>query len=158
MNLYELTTNAAYLQQLLEDGDIDEQTFADSIESLMLDTKVESICRVIRNLEAQAAVFKEEADRLTKKRQTAENGVKRLKESLTHFMQTTANKKVKAGLFTVSLGSSTSVEVLNEDMVPECYLTPQPPKVNKTSIGADLKAGVEVPGAQLKTNAYVTIR
>ena len=158
MNLYELTQNAAYLQQLLEDGDIDEQTFADSLESLMIEDKVENICKVIRNLEAQAAAFKEEADRLAKRKQTAENGVKRLKESLVHYMQTTMNKKVNVGLFTVSLGSSTAVDVVNPQALPDCYMKPQPPTVDKTRIGADLKAGVEVPGAQLKTNAYVTIR
>lgn len=158
MNLYELTQNAAYLQQLLEDGDIDEQTFNDSLESLMIDDKVESICKVIRNLEAQAAAFKEEADRLTKKRQTAENGVQRLKESLANFLQTTNSKKITAGLFTVSLGSSKSVEVTGEKALPECYLTPQPPKVNKVEIGAALKAGVAVPGAALTESYYVRIK
>lgn len=159
MTLYELTANAAYLQQLLEDGDIDEQTFNDSLESLMIDDKVESICKVIRNLEAQAAAFKEEADRLAKKKQTAENGVKRLKESLVNFMVTTKNtKKITAGLFTVSLGSTKAVEVTDETALPECYLTPQPPKVDKTSIGAALKAGAEVPGAALKENYHVRIK
>jgi hypothetical protein len=159
MNLYELTANAAYLQQLLEDGDIDEQTFADSIESMMIDDKIENICKVIRNLEAQAAAFKEEAERLTKKKQTAENGVKRLKESLVNFMVTTRNTgKITAGLFTVSLGSSKSVEVLDETALPECYLTPQPPKVDKTSIGAALKAGMDVPGAQLKETNHIRIK
>lgn len=158
MNLYELTANAAYLQQLLEDGDIDEQTFSDSLESLMIDDKVENICKVIRNLEAQAAAFKEEAERLTKKKQTAENGVKRLKESLVNFMETTKGKKITAGLFTVTLGSSKSVEVLNEGELPECYLLPQPPKVDKTGIGAALKAGQEVPGAQLKESYHVRIK
>lgn len=158
MNLYELTANAAYLQQLLEDGDIDEQTFNDSIESLMIDNKVENICKVIRNLEAQAAAFKEEADRLAKKQKTAENGVKRLKESLVNFLLTTNSKKINAGLFTVSLGSSKSVELVEDGAIPECYLTPQPPKVDKTGIGAALKAGKEVPGAALKESYHVRIK
>lgn len=158
MNLYELTQNASYLQQLLEDGDIDEQTFNDSLESLMIENKVENICKVIRNLEAQAAAFKEEAERLTKKKQTADNGVKRLKESLVHHLQTTNSEKIAAGLFTVTLGRSKAVEVLSEKALPDCYFTPQPPKVNKTEIGAALKAGVAVPGAQLTESYHVRIK
>lgn len=158
MNLYELTQNAAYLQLLLEDGEIDEQTFADSIESLMIDDKVENICKVIRNLEAQATVFKEEAERLTKKKQTAENGVKRLKERLVNLLQVTNSEKMKAGLFTVTLGRSTAVDVMNEGLLPEDYLILPQPKVDKTRIGADLKAGLEVPGAQLKESYHVRIK
>lgn len=159
MNLYELTANAAYLQQLLEDGDIDEQVFNDSLESLMIDNKIENICKVIRNLEAQAAAFREEAERLTKKKRAAENGVERLKESLVNFMVTTKNtKKITAGLFTVSLGSSKSVEVMDEKALPNHFLTPQPPKVDKAKISAVLKAGTEVPGAQLKESYHVRIK
>ena len=158
MNLYELTANAAYLQNLLEEGDIDEEIFRDSMESLMLDDKVESICKVIRNLEASAAAFKEEEQRLAKKRTTMENGVKRLKESLLNLMETTKCKKYTAGLFTLSLGTSSSVKLTDETALPACYLTPQPPKVDKTSIGAALRAGQEVPGAELEKSSYVKIK
>ena len=158
MNLYELTATAAYLQNLLEDGDIDEEVYRDSLESLMLDDKVESVCMVIRNLEAQSAAFKEEEQRLAKKRTTVDNGVKRLKESLLNLMETTKNKKLNAGLFTLSLGTSSSVEITSEEELPECYLTPQPPKVDKTAIGAALRAGQEVPGAELKKSSHVRIK
>lgn len=158
MNIYELTATAAYLQALLEDGEIDDQVYNDSIEAMMIDDKVESICMVIRNLESQAAAFKEEEQRMAKKRTTAENGVKRLKESLVGLMQTTQKKKMPAGLFTLALGTSKSVEVLNETELPECYLTPQPPKIDRTGIGAALRAGQEVPGAQLKESVHVRIK
>lgn len=159
MNLYELTANAAYLQNLLEEGDIDEEIFRDSMESLMLDDKVESVCKVIRNLEANAAAFKEEEQRLAKKRTTLENGVKRLKESLLNLMETTKCKKYTAGLFTLTLGTSAgSVKILDETVLPACYLTPQPPKVDRTAIGAAIRAGQEVPGAELEKSSYVKIK
>ncbi len=158
MNLYELTANAAYLQNLLEEGDIDEEIYRDSMESLMLDDKVESVCMVIRNLEAQSAAFKEEEQRLAKKRTTLDNGVKRLKESLLNLLETTKSKKLNAGLFTVSLGTSSSVKLLDEAALPACYLTPQPPKVDKTAIGAALRAGQEVPGAELEKSSHVRIK
>lgn len=158
MNVYELTQNAAYLQQLLEDGDIDEQTYQDSLESMMVDEKVDNVCKVIRNLEAQAAAFKEEEQRLAAKRKVAENGVARLKGSLLELAQAMKDRKAKGTLFTVSVGTSKSVEILAEGMLPKEYLIPQPPKVDKTGIGARLKAGEEIPGALLKESSYVRIK
>ena len=158
MNLYELTQNAAYLQQLLEDGDIDEQTFNDSLESLMIEDKVENICKVIRNLEAQAAAFKEEAERLAKKKKTAENGVNRLKESLVNHLQTTKSEKITAGLFTVTIGTSKAVEVTSEKELPDYVWTPQPPRVNNAAITEAIKSGVAVPGAALTESYHVRIK
>ena len=63
-SLYELTLQAQYLQELLESGDIDETAFADTLEAMDVDTKIENICKVIRNLDADAKAFKEEKDRL----------------------------------------------------------------------------------------------
>ena len=159
MNLYELTNTAAYLQHLLEEGDIDEEVYSDSLESLMLDDKVESVCMVIRNLEAESAAFKEEEQRLAKKRTTVDNGIKRLKDSLLNLMETTKSKKLNAGLFTISLGSSAgSVKIIDEAALPERFLTPQPPKVDRTAIGAAIRAGEEIPGAVLEKSSYVKIK
>ena len=159
MNLYELTANAAYLQHLLEDGDIDEQTFADSLESLMIDDKVESICKVIRNLEAEATAFKEEAARLTKRQKTAENGVQRLKDSLVHYLQTTENPKITSGLFTVSLCKApASCEITSEDQIPDSFFMPQPPVIDRAAIKELLKQGIDVPGARLTQSTYVRIK
>lgn len=158
MNLYELTQSAAYLQQLLEDGDIDEQTFADSIESLMIEDKVESICKVIRNLEAQAAMFKEEAARLAKKQKTAESGIARLKDSLVNFMQVTDANKIASGLFTVSLRSSAACEITEPSMIPSDFYVQQDPKLSVSAIKDTLKQGIQVPGARLVENPYVLIK
>lgn len=158
MNLYVLTQHASYLQQLLEDGDIDQQTFEDSLESLMIDDKFESICKVIRNLEAQASMFKEEAARLTAKQRTAENGVKRLKENLVNYMVTTDSKKVDSGLFTVSLRSSEACEITAADQIPADFYVPQEPKLSVSSIKETLKQGIDVPGAKLVKNPYVLIK
>lgn len=157
-NIYELTANAAYLQQLLESGEIDEQTYADSLEAMMVDEKVENICKVIRNLEGLATSCKAEEDRIAQKRRAAENGVKRLKDSLVDFLTQTKSKKMTAGLFTVSLGSSVACEITNEEELPAEYLVPQPPKIDKTAITKTIKAGELVPGAKLVQNTYARIK
>lgn len=158
MTVYELTQAAADLQQLLEDGVIDEQIFNDTLEAMLIDEKVDSVCKVIRNLEAQAAAIKEEEKRLADKRKVAENGVKRLKNSLLELAMTMKDRKVKGTLFTVSVGTSKSVEIFNEEWIPESYLIPQPPAIDKKSIGEAIKAGTVIPGAQLKVSEWVRIK
>lgn len=157
-SLYELTQEAAYMQELFESGEIDEQVFNDTIEGMDINTKVENICKVIRNLEAAATAYKTEKDRLAAKEKAANNGIARLKESLLSYMTAVNKKKVDAGVFTVSTRTSKSVEVIYEDMLDEKYFVPQPDKIDKAAITKDIKAGEEVAGAKLVEKPYVTIR
>lgn len=45
--------------------------------------------------------------------------------------------------------NSVSVSIPDESKVPEQYLIPQPPKINKTEIKEDLKNGDEYDWAEL---------
>lgn len=156
--LYEMTQDVLYLQNLLEEGEIDEQAYRDTVECMCIEGKIENICKMMKNLEAKAAAYKSEEDRMAKRRKTIENSVKRLKDSVLDFMLCSNNKKVEAGVFTVGLGSSTSVNVLDASHIPEEYLTPQPPKIDKTALGKALKEGKEIDGVELAKNPYITIR
>lgn len=157
-SLYEMTQDVLYLQSLLEDGEIDEETYRDTVECMCVEGKMENICKMIKNLGAKAAAYKAEEDRMAQRRKTIENSVKRLKDSMLNFMLCSNSKKVEAGVFTVSLGSSTSVNVTDESHIPAEYLTPQPPKIDRTALGKALKAGEEIEGVELAKNSYVTIR
>lgn len=157
-SLYELTQNALVLQEMLESGEINETVYADTLEGMGTDEKIENVCKMIRNLEAKANAFKEEKARLESKQKTAENGVKRLKESLLVHLHALNKKKVDAGLFTVSLSKTTSVAVTHPDWLISDYLIPQEPKIDKKKIADDLKAGNEVAGAELATKEYVRIK
>lgn len=157
-SLYELTQNVMYLQELLENGDIDEEVYKDSVEAMCVDGKIENICKVMRNLEGKAEAYKAEIDRMTARKKTLENGIRRLKESMLQYMLQVNESKLDAGLFTVSVGKSKSVYVWDEKMLPEQYLVPQPDKVDKTAISKALKAGEAVAGAELVENPFLTVR
>lgn len=157
-SLYELTQNALALQEMLESGEIDEKVYSDTLEGMGTEEKIENVCKMIRNLEAKANAFKEEKSRLESKQKTAENGVKRLKDSLLLHLRCLNKKKVDAGLFTVSLSKTTSVAITHPDWVHSDYLIPQDPKIDKKKIAEDLKSGNEVAGAELATTEYVRIK
>ncbi|MDO4503841.1 MAG: siphovirus Gp157 family protein [Clostridia bacterium] len=157
-SLYNLTIEAQMLQEMLENGDIDETIFQDTLESLDIDTKIENVCKMIRNLEQRALMFKTEKDRMADRQRVAENCVKRLKENLLTHMQMTANSKLTAGLFTVSKGKSKSVNLFDETIIPENFLIPQPSKVDKKAIGDALKKGETIAGAELVENEFIRIK
>lgn len=156
--IYELTTAAAALYEMLQAEEIDEQTFNDTLEAMGAAEKVESYCKVIKQLQSDVDMFKGEIDRLTARKRAAENGVERMKAALLVFMQQSGQDKVKAGSFAVSTATTQAVQITDESKIPCIYLVEQPPKVDKMGIKNALKAGEEISGAELVNNTGVRIR
>lgn len=158
MNLYELTGEALRLQEYLLDGDIDEQVVADTLEAIGANDKVEASIYVIKNLEAYAKACKDEIDKLTAKKRVAENGVNRLKGNIKELLLASMLPKMEAGIFTVTLGTSKSVEIADPSALPAQYVIPQAPSIDKKAIADDLRAGAEIPGAKFTESKYIRIK
>lgn len=160
MTLYEMTEQARTLYAMLEAGDIDEQTFADTLESIGAEEKADSYCRIIRQFQADVEALKQEKDRLDAKKKTAEAAIDRMKYALLEFVRAVGGKeqKIKTPLFSVSTRISQSVSVLDADAIPAVYKIPQPDKIAVSEINKALKSGIEIPGAQLTNNTSVIIK
>ena len=156
--LYEMTLQASQLYELLQNEDIDEQVFLDTLEAIGTNEKIESYCHVIKELQADFDKFKAEADRLTARMKTTKNGIDRMKESLLTFLRLSGQAKVKAGTFSVSIGTSKQTNILDEALIPTEYKTPQPDKIDKTAIKKAIESGVDVAGAEIIINEGVRIR
>jgi hypothetical protein len=156
--LYEMTTQANALYELLQAEEIDEQTFNDTLEAMGAADKVESYCKVIKQLQNDVDMFKNEIDRLTARKKTTENGIDRMKAALLAFLQYSGQDKVKAGTFSVSTATTQSVQITDETLIPCIYLVEQPPKISKDAIKKALKSGEKVNGAELVENKGVRIR
>lgn len=156
--LFEMTTAAANLYELLTNGDIDEQAFNDTLEAMGAGEKVEGYCKVIKQLEADAEMYKAEKDRMYKKQQATDNAIARMKNALSEFMRVSDTKKCKAGVFDVSLSESKAVNITDENVIPARFLKEQKPTIDKAAIRAELMAGEEIAGAELKTNTGVRIK
>jgi hypothetical protein len=58
--------------------------------------------------------------------------------------------KLQAEDFSASLRKSPEkLEVLREDLIPENYFTPQPPRLDRRGLADALKGGASVEGARL---------
>lgn len=156
--IYEMTEAATALYEMLQAEEIDEQTFNDTLEAMGTAEKVESYCKIIKQLQSDIEMYKGELDRLTARKKSAENGIDRMKSALLGFMQASGQDKVKAGSFAVTTATTQAVEITDESAIPCIYLVEQPPKIDKISIKNALKAGEKISGAELVNNTGVRIR
>lgn len=108
MTLYELTGELAQLLQMAEDEDIDEQVLADTMEALNLEIedKADAYAKVMQELDADAEKLKGEIKRLSDRKRTIENNIKRMKDSLKVMMETTGETKFKTDLFSFSIANN----------------------------------------------------
>ena len=158
MNLYQITQSTQQLLEMLSEGEIPEDVYKDTVDSLGAENAIDDVVKAIRNKQAEAEAFKAEADRLTEKNQAAEKAVDSMKKLILDYMRATDQKKTGTGLFTVSRRSSKSCELTDETKIPEQYLIPQPAKIDKKAILAELKEGKEIAGARLKESESIMIK
>ena len=157
MNLYELSQN--YLA--VQDMDLEPETLKDTLDSIeeAIEVKAENIAKWIRNLEADKKAFEEEEKRFKEKKQAADNRIKSLTLYLEDNMRLTGKTKFKAGFFSFAIQNNPpSVEVFDEALIPKQFLIEQPVKIDRAGIKELLKAGEEVPGAELKHSSGLRIR
>ena len=160
--LYEMTNEIAALYDSLQEAELDSETanqvVLDHLEGIGALDKVEGYCQIIKQFKADSDMFAEEIRRLQARKKTAENSIERLKNALLDFMKTSGNEKIKAGTFSLSVRQSKSVNVTDVSLLPQEFIIPQEPKVDKKGIGEALKNGVEIPGADYEIKEGVNIR
>ena len=161
MTLYELSDDYMNLLTMAEDPDIDPEAFADTLAGIegAIEDKADGYAKVIRTLEGDAAACDAEAKRLRNKKQIIENNIKRMKSALQYAMESTGKTKFKTALFSFNIQkNSYSVSILDESKIPDKYLIPQEPQVDKRAIVTDLKGGEQYSWAELVQTKSLRIR
>lgn len=159
MKLYELAKNYAQLMEMAEEMESD--ALVDTLEALQdaIEDKAENIAKLIKNLEADAKIIKEEEKRLAERRQSIEKKIDRLKQYLQEQLEVAGLQKVKRPTITVAIQANPpSVEIADEKLIPSEFMIPQPAKVDKKAILERLKNGETVPGCELRQTKGVRIR
>ncbi len=164
MTLYELTNEYVELLIMLEDPEIDEAIITDTLEGISgeLELKAEGYAKVMRQMETDIKAIKAEEDRLYNRRKSLENRLAWLKDRLQNVMEITGKTRFKTELFTFTIQKNPASVVIDENRlenIPAEYLIPQEPKIDRTKIKEDLKAGKELPGiAHLQQTESLRIR
>lgn len=105
MKLYEFAQQYNQLLDLLDNEDVDFEVIADTIESIeeAFEEKAENIVKVIRQLQAEAKILKEEKERIAKLQKSKENQVERLREYLKYNMTKMGKDKIKTPICSISV-------------------------------------------------------
>ena len=164
MTLYELTEDYINLLEMAEDPDTDPEAFADTLEGIegAIEDKADGYAKVIRTLEGDAAACDAESKRLRNKKIAIENNIKRMKTALQYAMELTGKTKFKTALFSFGIQKNPAAVVMDEgyiENIPERFLIPQDPVVDKKAIKEALKAGEDLEGiAHLESTSSLRIR
>jgi len=152
VQLYKLADDFARLA----DEDLPPEMIADTLEGMQgeFEDKLEGILQFIKNEAALSAALKEEEEKLSTRRKSAENRISRLKEYVATCMEKAELINVRAGLQEVSVRkASRTVEILDINAIPGDYVDYETiTKPDKLAIKKQLEAGVDIPGVTLKTN------
>lgn len=155
MRLYQLTEQYEDIINLLYDGETDEQTILDTLESIEgeIEDKADNYAKMIKSMLADAEAIKKEEERLHSRRTSLENRVKWLKDTLQANLEFIGKTKFKTELFSFSVSSNGGKQPLtiteNIGEIPGKYLIPQDPVVNKDAVRELLKEK-EVEWARLE--------
>lgn len=160
MNLYEITVEQQNLNNLLEEsmGELTpELEAALEINRENFSTKAEGYVKAIKNYKAEADIIAEEIKKLQAKKKTCENAIDRMKTALCGAMQVFEMPKVQAGIFKISLTTSESVVITDEEAIPAEYKKVRY-EVSKTDLKKAINEGLEIEGAEIRQNNSITIR
>ena len=88
-SIYDITGRAVALNEMANDEEVELEVFRDTLEAIEgeFDDKIESYCKVIKNIEGEAAAIAEEVKRLNAKKKAIENNVDRMKKVMFDAMK-----------------------------------------------------------------------
>ena len=158
MNANEIITAIATIDYKRAEGEIDKQTYADTIDALQLELadKLDAIAWLIDYTEKDIAVYESEIQKLVevkKERDKAKARVDRLKEYLGYIVANSGTAKVRTDKHVYSKRKSQTVELRDESLIPDDFWKETVSrKPAKAEIKKALKAGEKVPGAYLEIN------
>lgn len=137
--LYELTDAYAQLMAQLADCESEKEEFEivealNDVDSAISD-KGEAYARILRNLKADSDAYAAEIKRLKARKETADNAAERMLQHLHYAMEIAGATEIRTSIGKFRIAKNPwSVAVLDESKIPEEFLIPQPPKVDKTAI------------------------
>lgn len=159
-SLYDLTGRMKNLEDCFcEDNEVNDYVnlALDNLD-MEFEEKVENIVKFIKNMESDVKAIKEEKKRLNDKQKVLENRIERMKDYISDNMALLGKKKVKAGLFNVSIRKCPpSVLVEDLESIPELYKVIKY-DIDKVSIKEVLKNGGTIEGCKLESKESLSIK
>ena len=146
-----------------ETGEILDVEKLDALQ-MERERKLEGVALWVKDLKAEAAAVKEEADKLTARKKALDNKIEAIK---TWLLGALYGEKLKTPRCNVYLTHSQRVNIPDEPKLicflqtlnePEKFLRFKDPELRKDEIKKALKDGTIIPGAELEETESVVIK
>lgn len=160
MNTAEIIAAIATVDQKRAEGEIDKQSYTDTIDALQLELadKLDAIAWLINDTEKDLAIYNHELEKMAdikKERDKAKARVDRLQEYVGYIVANSGSAKVRTDKHVYSKRKSEKVEFSDQALIPDQYYKEKVTvkrEPSKTDIKKAIKAGQDVPGAYIATN------
>lgn len=165
--LFEITERYRQLLDFAADGDIEDEVFEETLQSIEdeIEVKAENYIRVIKELEVRKGsingeieVIQKEVERRKAFIDSIDRHIARMKEALCSAMVTLDKKKFKTEHFSLWTQETSEVVITDEANIPLDYYTAPKPKVSKEKIKEALKNGEKLAFARLDTHEGLRFR
>lgn len=157
MNLYEIKQS---IQEAIdkcidmETGEIINPELLDNLNE-QLNIKRENIALYIKNLVADSKAIDEEIKNLTARKRSINNKVDWLKSYLANDLQ---GNKFETAKVVVSFRKSKAIDIAPNANIPDDYLIPQEPKVDKTGLKKAVQSGEVIAGVSIVEKYNISIK
>ena len=164
MKLYEIKDLYMRFCEMVENGEIDEDAIADTLESIdgEFEDKADNIACLIKTWQAEAEAIKAEEKALAERRKVKENQINNLKTYISNTMQTLGKTKIETARNVLSFRKSTALNISNEEWFmqkyPELVKTEIVKSIPKKEVTDLIKAGQEFVGAELVERMNLQIK
>ncbi|MDN6194504.1 MAG: siphovirus Gp157 family protein [Alkalibacterium sp.] len=162
--LYELTDTMKELLDMAQSGEVDQETIDATIESMDLQTDVESkidgYAYVMDELKASNDRIQDEIKRLQARKRVQMNNYTRMRETLLDTFKLLELGKVKTDKYTVSIRRNPVKMIVRDDSsIPKRFYKEQAPKLNKSELKEYLTSSDEdLEGVELTQDESLQIR
>lgn len=154
MNLFDLSDAQRKVLDgiAVVDAETGEYYDSENISELegRIEDKIDAIACYIKEVDSDADAMKAEEQRIAKRRKAAEVRSDRLRQYLMAWMQESGRRKAETARSCVSLRRAESVKVYDDLALPDGFMRQRIENVpDKKAIKAAIKAGEQVPGAEI---------
>lgn len=160
-NLYNIQRRYLDILRMVEEADGEITPEIDQALTLTQSEMQEAAINIgflIKSLDYNEEVLDAEIQRLTNLKHKVTKGKELLKNRLSASMQLFGIERIDSPTLKLSFRKSVAVEISDEMEIPAAYFNQPPPKPDKTKIKEAIKAGEQVPGAELVERKNLQIK
>ena len=168
MTLYEIDSKIGELIErgftadcVNEDGEIDEARVEAYLAELPIEreAKLDAYGCLIKNLAAEVEAIAAEEERLKTRRKAKEKKLEVLKEAVVRSLAAAGQTKAETPRVAYTVRRSEAVNIFDEEALPDVYFVQKVTfQCDKRAVKEDLKRGIDIPGAELVTNANLQVK